>query len=90
MCEIHELVRAFVLRPHKLYKRGSLLRGMVFNFESLQTDCGGTLDIFFIKDGGFAVCFPPDFPHEKIKDATPYLIHTLDVQPRLIDLAQFV
>lgn len=88
MCEIRQVVRAFILRPHKLYKGGVLLKEIIFDFQKLQKGYNGDLDIFFLKSGGFAICFPPEFPEDEIADATPYLVDTLGILPRIIDLTQ--
>jgi hypothetical protein len=80
MCEMHELVRAFILRPHKLHKGGELLRDIVSEFETLQRGYDNSLEILFLKDGGFAVCMTSDFPTEDIEDATHYLADFLAVR----------
>lgn len=83
-----ELVRAFVLRPHKLYKGGNLIKGMAFDLEYLQRSYQYTLEIAMLKGGGFLIYFPPNVDEEELYNATEFLTEHLGVSPRLVDLAQ--
>jgi hypothetical protein len=85
---MHELVRAFILRPHKLYRSGELLKDMQSEFEKLQSGYSNLLEIIFLRDGGFAICLTSEFPPNEVWDATVYLSDFLDVPPRLVDMAQ--
>jgi hypothetical protein len=88
MCQHFELVRAFILRPHKLYKSGAFIKEMAAEFESIQRGYYWILEIVFLKDGGFAICLPQDLSAEDMLDATLYLSDFLAVPPRLVDLSQ--
>ncbi len=88
MCEIHTMVRAFILRPHKLGKEGNFLRGIGLELERLQAGFDNMLEIVFLTTGGFAICITDDFPEGDMLDATEYLKDFLDIPPRLVDLSQ--
>lgn len=90
MCQIFELSRAFILRPHKLHKSGTLLQQIADDFEDIQKGFDGELEILLLKDGGFIICLPTHFSQEEAEEATRYLEEKLDILPRLVDLAQVV
>lgn len=90
MCDILDAYRAFILRPHRLYKKGALLSTGA-ELEKIQEKYEGRLDIFFIQgrseeqfESGFMVCMSPDFSTEEFGAVTADLCHFLGVPPRLI------
>ena len=90
MCDIHETYRAFILRPHKIYRKGDLL-STAAELENIQEKYHGRLDIFFIKafeeeqfESGFVVCMPADFSTEEFAEVTAHLCAFLDIPPRLL------
>ena len=90
MCDIYEAYRAFILRPHKIFKKGALLSTGI-ELERIQEKYHGRLDIFFIQgfgkeqfESGFVVCMSSSFSTEEFVEVTADLCEFLDIPPRLI------
>ena len=89
MCELYTASRAFLLRPHKLFHGGRELSAAQ-ELEKLQREYNNELEIYFLKDGGFAVVIPHHFKGRQLTTTTAHLSTFLETAPRLVNVEELV
>jgi len=88
MCEVHELVRGFILKPGVHYRANEEMGELAQDLQLLQNQAQGEFDVCLLKGGGVVIYLPPEFPQEEILDATEYLADKLGITPQIIDLSR--